>query len=135
MPEARTTSRLNSKQTFLIGYGEAENVMVHFCENASFGSHDKPLLVCRGLLTTYEKPTMNSEYEFIVATPAVFIDRGGLEKFMRPFHENANFNVGTAVPRPAPTLPTRPQFQPGDGSVTDINALSQVKKDWVNALH
>jgi hypothetical protein len=31
-----------------------------FYENASFGSHDKPLLVCRGLLTKYEKPTMNS---------------------------------------------------------------------------
>jgi len=45
-------------------------------ENPSFGSHDKPLLVCRGLLTTYEKPTMNSECEFIVATPAIFIDHG-----------------------------------------------------------
>jgi hypothetical protein len=49
-------------------------------ENASIGSHDKPLLVCRGLLTTYEKPTMNSEYEFIVATSASFIRGGELEE-------------------------------------------------------
>ena len=48
-------------------------------KNASFGSHDKPLLVCRGLLTTYEKPTMNSEYEFIVATPAISIGSGEVE--------------------------------------------------------
>jgi hypothetical protein len=44
-----------------------------FYENASFGSHDKLLLVCRGLLTTYEKPTMNSKYEFIVATPVILV--------------------------------------------------------------
>jgi len=49
--------------------------MGHFYEGASFGSHDKPLLVCRGLLATSEKPTMNSEFEFIVATPAIFIHR------------------------------------------------------------
>jgi hypothetical protein len=56
--------------------------LIFFCGNASFGSHDKPLLVCRELLTTYKKPTTNSEYEFIVATPAVFICGGELEKVM-----------------------------------------------------
>jgi hypothetical protein len=43
--------------------------------------------VCRGLLTTYEKPTMNSEYEFIVATPGIFISGGELEKVMGHFNE------------------------------------------------
>jgi hypothetical protein len=57
-----------------------------FYKNASFGSHDKPLLGCRGLLTTYEKPTMNSEYEFIVATPAIFIRSCKLEKVMGHFY-------------------------------------------------
>jgi hypothetical protein len=31
---------------------------------------------------------MNSEYEFIVATPAIFIGGGELEKVMAYFHEN-----------------------------------------------
>jgi hypothetical protein len=56
--------------------------MANFHKNASLGSHDKPLLVCRGLLATYEKPTMNSEYEFIVATSALFFGGGELEKAM-----------------------------------------------------
>jgi hypothetical protein len=54
--------------------------MKGFHENASFGSHDKQLLVCRGLLTTDEKPTMNSKHEFIVATPGIFISWSELEK-------------------------------------------------------
>ena len=53
---------------------------MEFYENASLGSQDKPLWGCRGLLTTYEKPTMNSEYEFIVATPAIFVDRVDLNR-------------------------------------------------------
>jgi hypothetical protein len=63
-----------------------------FYENASFGSHDKLLLVCRGLLTAYEKPTMNSKYEFIVATPAIFIRGGELEKVMGHFLLNSGRN-------------------------------------------
>jgi hypothetical protein len=59
--------------TILIRGGELETVIAHLYENASFGSHDKLLLVCRGLLSTYQKVTMNSNYEFIVATAAIFI--------------------------------------------------------------
>jgi hypothetical protein len=62
-----------------------------FHENAGLGSHDKLRLVCRGFLTTYEKPTTNSEDEFIVATPAIFIRGGEPEKVMGDFHENARF--------------------------------------------
>jgi len=57
------------KTAVFIGGGAPNWSMANSYENASFGSHDKPRLVCRGFLTTYEKPTMNSEYEFIVATP------------------------------------------------------------------
>ncbi|HVN80081.1 MAG TPA: hypothetical protein VMW38_13875, partial [Terriglobia bacterium] len=63
--------------------------MKGFHENPSFGSHDKLLLVCRGLLSTCEKPTRNSEHEFLVATHAVFIRRRELEKVMGHFHESA----------------------------------------------
>jgi hypothetical protein len=63
-------------------------VMGHFNGSSGFGSHDKTLWVCRGLLTTYEKPTMNSEYEFIVATPAIFIGGGDLKKVMGHSYEN-----------------------------------------------
>ncbi len=63
-----------------------------FHENASSGSHDKPLLVCRGLVTTFEKPTMNSEYEFIVATPTIFMGGSELVKVMGHFHINMCFN-------------------------------------------
>jgi hypothetical protein len=42
---------------------------------------------------------MNSEYEFIVATPAIFICGGALEKVMGHFYENAVLMVGTALGR------------------------------------
>jgi hypothetical protein len=71
--------------------------MKNFREDASFGSHDKPLLVCRGLLTTYEKPTMNSKYEFIVATPAILIRAGELEKVVGHLDENAHLQVDAAL--------------------------------------
>ncbi|HVN78522.1 MAG TPA: hypothetical protein VMW38_05950 [Terriglobia bacterium] len=67
------------KTRIFIRGGELEKVMRHFYENASFGSHDKLLLVCRRLLIASEKPPMNSKYEFIVATPAIFIRGGELE--------------------------------------------------------
>ena len=67
------------------------------CENASFGSHDKPLLVCRGLLTTHEKPTMNSEYEFIVATPAIFICGGEFENVLGQYEIRKKEEVWTCT--------------------------------------
>jgi hypothetical protein len=75
--------RLGPHAPIFIRRGDLKKVMGHFHENSSFGSHDKPLLVCRGLLITYGKPTMNSEEEFIVATPAILIRGGELEKVMK----------------------------------------------------
>jgi len=60
-----------------------------FHENASFGSHDKPLLVCHGLLTTYEKPTMNSYFEFIVATADSLIGSDTPTGRMNHFYDTA----------------------------------------------
>jgi len=51
------------------------------------------LLVCRGLLTGYEKPTMNSNYEFIVATPAIFNPSGEHERRITPAHDQASFSL------------------------------------------
>jgi hypothetical protein len=70
---------------------------------------------------------MNSEYEFIVATPAIFIRRGEVENVMghamkmrvlmweqRSFAATSWSKLGaargTVVPRAAPTLPPRPPF-------------------------
>ncbi len=78
---------MTATSSIFIGGGEPEKVMRYFYDNASFGSHDKPLLVCRGLLTTGEKPTMNSEYEFIVATPAIFSGVGAPNGRKNNFHE------------------------------------------------
>jgi len=66
-----------------------------FLKNVSLSSHDKLLLVCRGLSNTYEKPTMNSNYEFIVATPVIFNRDSELEKMMGHFHENAVLGGGS----------------------------------------
>ncbi|HVN81678.1 MAG TPA: hypothetical protein VMW38_22010 [Terriglobia bacterium] len=41
---------------------------------------------------------MNSNYEFIVATPAIFIRGGELEKIMRHFYENAVPEGGRRAP-------------------------------------
>ena len=67
------------QQAFIIDH------VLHKCPSS--GSHDKPLLACRGLLNRYEKPTMTSEFEFIVATPASLICVGELEKVMGHFHD------------------------------------------------
>jgi hypothetical protein len=92
-----------------------------FHEHASLGSLDKPLLVCRGLLATCGKPTMNSEYKFIVATPAIFIGGGAPDWSMANLYENASFNVGadrgTAVP-PAATSMKQEVAAQGDSGHT-----------------
>jgi hypothetical protein len=80
-----------------------------FYENASFDSHDNLLLVCRGLLTTNEKPTTNSQYEFIVATPVIFIRGDELENrswgtlLKMPSFLNGGADLQEAIP-PARTI-------------------------------
>jgi hypothetical protein len=61
-----------SPSRVFIHRGEVGNVMANSCEKAGFGSHDKPLMICRGPLITHEKPTIDSRNASIVATPAVF---------------------------------------------------------------
>jgi len=50
-------------------------------------------------LTTYEKPTTNSKYEFIVAIPAVFSRRGNLKTVMAQSLENAVFKGAAGARR------------------------------------
>ncbi len=63
---------------------------------------------------------MNSEYEFIVATPAIFIDRGDLKRSWGTFMKirvlmwvagvRLVAALETAVPRSAPILPRDRHF-------------------------
>ena len=65
---------------------------------------------------------MNSEFEFIVATPAIFLRGRELDEVMGHFYENGRLKVDAALRRgdpgakliaarrSAPTLPARPSF-------------------------
>ncbi len=67
---------LRDRRAIFIGGGDLEKVMRHFHGNASLGSHGYCALGNnRGHLWPFEKPTIDSRGESIVATYAFFIDR------------------------------------------------------------
>ena len=72
--------------------------MGHSYENAGFGSHGYCALGSnRGPFDPFEKPTIDSGNESIVATHAIFIRRGAIEKLMGHFHEIPPWQRGSVA--------------------------------------